>query len=257
MAASAIVKLGSAAPDVYAGMANDRAMISVIVPTLDEAERLPALLMALACERAPHEVIVVDGGSRDRTPALAAAMRATVLAASGGRGAQLAAGAAIARGDVLLFLHADSRFPAGGLAAVAAALRDPAIVGGNFRLLFDGGDDFSRWLDGFYAWIRAHGVYYGDSGIFVRRTVYAQVGSIRPIALMEDYDFVRRLEGAGRTACITEPPLVTSSRRFAGRRPTAIVAGWLVIHALYFLGVDPATLARLYRSDRRLRQASG
>ena len=239
-------------------------VITVIVPTLDEAARLPALLASLARELVPHEVIVADGGSRDGTADCAAAAGARVVMASAGRGQQLAAGAGAARGDVLLFLHADSRFPAGGLRAITAALDDPAVVGGNFRLLFDGDDGFSRWLDGFYAWIRARGIYYGDSGIFVRRAVHDRLGGIRPIALMEDYDLVRRLEAAGRTACIAAPPLVTSSRRFRGRRPTAIVAGWLVIHALYVIGVDPATLARLYRSDRRrsadrgpLREAGG
>lgn len=174
-------------------------MISVIVPTLDEAERLPALLATLAGEPEPHEVIVVDGGSRDRTADLAA-VGATVLHATAGRGAQLAAGAAAARGDVLLFLHADSRFPAGGLAAVTGALHDPAVPGGNFRLHFDGGDPFSRWLDGFYAWIRARGLYYGDSGIFVRRAVYDRLGGMRPIALMEDYDFVLPIWQQGGSA---------------------------------------------------------
>ena len=225
-------------------------MISVIVPTLDEAARLPTLLQTVADEPEAHEVIVVDGGSRDQTTSLAAA-GARLLVVPAGRGAQLAAGAAAARGDTLLFLHADSRFPAGGLAAVTQALREPTVLGDNFRLHFDGGDGFSRWLDGFYAWLRARGLYYGDSGIFVRRAVYERLGGIRPIPLMEDYDFVRRLEAAGGTVCIDAPALVTSARRFQGRRPAAIVAGWLLIHGLYHLGVDPAMLARLYRSDRR------
>jgi len=227
-------------------------MISVIIPTLDEAARLPALLDALGREETPHEIIVVDGGSTDATAGIARARDARVVLAPPGRGRQLHEGARRAAGNVLLFLHADCLFPAGGLAAVADALaRNPRAPGGNFRLLFDGADGFSRWLEGFYARIRARGVYYGDSGIFVRRRVYERVGGIRPIALMEDYDLVRRLENAGRTLCIAEPPLVTSSRRFRGRRPAAIVLGWLRIHALYHLGADPERLARLYDSDRR------
>ncbi len=95
------------------------------------------------------------------------------------------------------------------------------------------------------------GLYYGDSGIFVRARIYRALGGIRPLAVMEDYDFSRRLERAGPTCCIAEPPLVTSSRRFHGRRPAAIVWGWLKIHALYHLGVAPARLARLYDSERR------
>ncbi|MFQ5765238.1 MAG: TIGR04283 family arsenosugar biosynthesis glycosyltransferase [Rhodospirillales bacterium] len=227
-------------------------MISVIIPTLNEARRVDALIRVLGREQTPHEVTVVDGGSADGTAAAARALGARVIRTAPGRGRQIAAGAGLARGDVLLFLHADTRFPEGGLAAVERALAGcPDAPGGNFRLLFDGADPFSRWLDGFYAWIRARGVYYGDSAIFVRRDAYGRLGGIRPIALMEDYDLVRRLEKAGETLCIGDPPLVTSSRRFRGRRPVAIVAGWLWIHALYHLGVSPGRLAKLYDSTRR------
>lgn len=227
-------------------------MISVVIPTLNEAGTLARLLAELAAETVPHEVIVADGGSDDGTPAVAVAGGARLVVAPRGRGQQLAAGAAAAAGNILLFLHADSRFPAGGLDGIAERLAaEPPLGGGNFRLLFDGGDGFSRWLDGFYAFIRRHGLYYGDSGIFVRRAVYDRLGGIRPIALMEDYDFVRRLERSGPTCCIAEPPLHTSSRRFRGRQPAAIVAGWLWIHALFHLGMAPDRLARLYGSERR------
>jgi len=226
-------------------------LISVVIPTLNEARRLPGLLATLAGETAAHEVIVVDDGSTDGTGDIARDRGARLIAAPRGRGAQLAAGAAAAHGGVLFFLHADTRLPTGALAAISRALaRHPAAVGGNFRLLFDGDDDFSRWLDGFYARIRAHGLYYGDSGIWIRRAAYDALGGIRPLALMEDYDLVRRLERAGETLCIDSPPLITSSRRFAGRRKWRIVAGWLAIHLLFHLRVPPALLARLYNSAR-------
>jgi len=226
-------------------------MISVIIPTLDEADRLAPLLRTLGAEPSPHEVIVADGGSGDGTPAAARALGARVVACGHGRGAQLGAGAAVARGQVLLFLHADSRFPATGLARIESALgAAPGLVGGNFRLVFDGASRFSRRLTVFYAWLRRRGLYYGDSGIFVRREAYQRLGGIRAIALMEDYDFVRRLERLGPTCCIAEPPLTTSSRRFEGRHGVAIVWGWLLIHGLYHLGVSPRRLAGLYRSER-------
>ncbi|MEE8225733.1 MAG: hypothetical protein V3R30_02845, partial [Kiloniellales bacterium] len=88
--------------------------------------------------------------------------------------------------------------------------------------------------------------YYGDSGVFVRRDVYDALGGVRPIALMEDFDFTRRLERFGETCCIDEPPLITSSRRFEGRHPIQIVWGWLKIHALFYLNVSPNLLARMY-----------
>jgi len=233
-------------------------MISVIIPTLNEEADLPHLLHALRCEEAEHETLVVDGGSGDRTVALARQLGARVLVAKPGRGIQLRLGAAESSGDVLLFLHADSRFPKGGLARIEEALASmPDVVGGNFRLLFDGDTPFSRWLIGFYALIRRLGLYYGDSGVFVRRSTYEVLGGMRPVALMEDLDFVRRLEKHGRTCCISDPPLTTSSRRFEGRSPLAIIYGWLKLHALYHLGVRPERLAQIYATHAPATESKG
>jgi len=227
-------------------------MISVIIPTLNVAASLPQLLAGLLRETVPAEIIVVDGGSDDATPLIAREAGVRLIAAAGGRGAQLRAGAQAARGAVLLFLHADSGFPAGGLRCIEETLAGaPELVGGNFRIAFDGEDRFSRWLTGFYAWFRRHGLYYGDSGIFARRRVYDALGGIRPIALMEDYDFSRRLQRAGPTCCLDELTLISSSRRFRGRHPVRIFFGWLWLHALFHLGVSPERLAQIYRSARR------
>lgn len=223
-------------------------MISVIIPTLNEAEALPGLLRALAREGETHEVIVSDGGSADTTVASARAAGARVLTAPKGRGAQLAAGAAAANGEVLWFLHADTKVAYGSMQALLRALGAPGVAGGNFRVLFEGETRFDRFMTWFYGAIRRLGLFYGDSGIFVRREVYDAIGGMRTVALMEDYEFVRRLRSAGRVACVRFPPLVTSSRRFRGRHPVAIMGGWLAIHVLYALGASPRLLARLYRS---------
>lgn len=134
--------------------------------------------------------------------------------------------------------------------AIRNSLRDLSIVGGNFRIAFDGDDAFAIWLTGFYAWFRRKGLYYGDSAIFVRRSCYLALGGIRPIALMEDLDFSRRLECCGPTVCIAEPSVKSSSRRFIGRRPVAIFSQWIYLHALYYAGFPPERLARLYNSRR-------
>ena len=222
-------------------------MISVIIPTLNEAPRLAPLIGGLRAQGGGHEIIVVDGGSRDGTQAAARTLGVRVLEAGGGRGSQLACGAEAARGDILLFLHADTRFPATGLALIDDRLAaSPETVGGNFRIVFEGQRPFLRWLTRFYAWIRSHGLYYGDSAVFLRRSVCEALGGVRPIPLMEDYDLTRRLEKAGPTCCVAEAPVITSARRFAGRSAPAIVWGWLKIHALYHLGMAPERLARIY-----------
>ena len=227
-------------------------LISVIIPALNEAARLPPLIASLQADPTRSEIIVVDGGSEDDSQAVAARAGARVIEAQRGRGQQLATGCAAARGDVLLQLHADTVFPAGGLTALVSALQsDDQVIGGNYRIVFDGDTDFAQWLTDFYAWFRGHGLYYGDSGIFVRRTVYQEIGGIRPIAMMEDLDFCRRLEKAGKTVCIEEPAVVSSSRRFAGRKRWRIVMGWIVMHVLYYLGASPDRLAVLYNSARR------
>jgi rSAM/selenodomain-associated transferase 2 len=227
------------------------ARISVVIPTLNEAERLPELLAALAREPELAEIIVADGDSADGTRTIAERFGALVVSVERGRGHGLRAGAAAANGEILLFLHADSVFPAGGLGAIAEALdRDGRIPGGNFRVVFDIDTPFARRLAAVYAWIRRFALYYGDSGIFVRREVYNGIGGVKPMALMEDYEFVRRLERAGPTCRIDDPPLVTSARRFTNRPWPAALWGWTKVHLLYWLGVSPERLARIYARDQ-------
>jgi rSAM/selenodomain-associated transferase 2 len=222
-------------------------MISIIIPVLDEVDRLPGLLAALRAETVSHEIIVVDGGSRDRTFAVARQLGAVALTSEPGRGNQICRGVAAASCDILLFLHADTIFPPGGLSQIVETLAArPDIAGGNFRLQFDGDTCFSRGLTPVYGWIRRWGLYYGDSGIFVRRSAYEAIGGMRPIPLMEDFDFVRRMERYGRTCCIADPPLVTSSRRFQQRHAVEITYGWIKLHLLFWLGLSPDRLARIY-----------
>ena len=136
-------------------------MISIIIPTLDEERSLPPLPDALSRQTAAHEVIVVDGGSRDRTVEVGRSSGARTLVTHSGRGAGISLGAEASRGDVLFFLHADSTLPPGAFDRINQALSaDANIIGGNFRLVFDGDTDFSRGLTRFCAWIRLLGFYY-------------------------------------------------------------------------------------------------
>lgn len=222
-------------------------LVSVIIPALNENARIGGVIEQVRSDgTARFEIIVADGGSEDATVTTARRGGAYVVASARGRGNQLCEGAKAATGDVLWFLHADSQIAPGALAAIRRSIDGDGRSGGNFRVVFDGDSPFARWLTGFYAWFRRRGLYYGDSGIFIRRDVYDGIGGIKPVALMEDYDLSRRLERFGRTCCIDTPALVTSSRKFQGRRPAGIVLGWIRIHMLYSLGVSPDRLARIY-----------
>ena len=227
-------------------------MISIIIPTLNESENLRLLLSDLLPQAAEKEIIVVDAESTDTTQNVAKDAGVKLLTSPRGRGQQLAQGVAASRGDLLLFLHADCRFPADGLSLLEQELeKNTKAIGGNFSLKFAGEDKFSRWLTGFYARIRKLGLYYGDSGIFIRSQSLHELGGINQLAMMEDYDLVKRMEkSSGKTLCIDAVTLVTSSRRFDGRSFVGIFSSWLMMHFFYWLGISGKTLARIYDSER-------
>jgi rSAM/selenodomain-associated transferase 2 len=222
--------------------------ISAVIPAWNEEAGIAA---AVAAARAvADEVIVADAGSPDGTAARARAAGATVVTAARGRGPQLQAGAAAARGEVLLFLHADALLAPGARGAILEALRDPAVVGGNFRLVFV---PRTRWARVFSLandlrrrWLR---IYYGDSGLFVRRGAFEALGGFRPLPLFEDYELVRRLERRGRTVYLRAVEVTASARRFAAA-PVRTLFLWTLLQVLYSAGVPPARLARLYRDLR-------
>lgn len=213
-----------------------------MIPALHEADRIRA---SLASARAPGvEVVVVDGGSRDRTCALAREAGARVIVSPPGRARQMAAGAAATRAEVILFLHADTTLPAGWSAAVRAALADPAVVGGAFRLRFDDRSHAMRLVEwGARLRVALAGLPYGDQALFVRRRALEAIGGVPQTPLMEDVDLVRRLRRRGRLA-VLEAAVVTSARRY---REGGVLRTWLR-HALALAadtaGVDRARIRR-------------
>jgi len=196
--------------------------ISIVIPTLHEEDAIGGTVGALAALPGPLEVLVVDGGSRDRTieRARTAARHLGrdrilhVLSTPGGRAKQMNAGGAAARGAVLLFLHADTRLPRGALEAVDAALQDTAVVGGGFRHGFHerrlGLAVISAWSN-----LRARftGTLYGDQAIFVRAGTFRGLGGFRPLPLFEDADLCARMRALGRIVLL-RPRVRTSARRF-------------------------------------------
>jgi len=229
---------------------SDGPLISILVPALHEEQALPGTLDHLAGLHGRFEVVVCDGGSRDATVRVARehAVGARVLQAGGGRAAQGNAAAGAASGDVLLFLHADSRLPADAYASLAQAWREGA-VGGNFALRFDGGDAFAALMGRVYAFQRRRGFYYGDSSVWLRREAWAALGGFRELPIMDDYDLVRRLERHGPTRCLAGPA-TTSDRRWREMGVARTLLSWWVIRWLYVAGVPPQRLVDLYRVVR-------
>jgi len=215
--------------------------ISVVIPALDEETYVRP---AIESVREAFEVIVVDGGSRDRTREVAVQEGARVLESGPGRGVQLACGAGKATGEWLVFLHADTRLEPGWADALRG-LPEP-IVGGAFRFAVDSPRPAYRLIEKGVAWrCRLFRLPFGDQGIFVRRAVYAETGGFRPFPLMEDVEFMRRLRSAGPLAFPTVRAL-TSPRHWErhGLLRSTLRNWWIV--GLYAAGWPPQRLARLY-----------
>ena len=219
--------------------------ISVVIPALDEAGGIAEAVRSAAAGGA--EVLVVDGGSADGTRERAAAAGARVLHTSPGRARQLGVGAGEARGEVVVFLHADTVLPDGWARALERSLADPRIVGGCFRLRFAERSPALRLIEwGVRLRVALLGLPYGDQALFARRAILERIGGVPQVPIMEDLDLVRRLAREGRLAHL---PLAvaTSARRYRARgalrtflRNALAALGW-------GLGLDRERIAAWYR----------
>ena len=223
------------------------ASLSIIVPVLDEEARIGAALQALAPFRARGaEVIVADGGSRDRTMEIARPLADRVIAAPRGRGAQMNAGAAAASGDVLLFLHADTTLPPEADVLVLEGLRDTAWQWGRFDVRIEGRSPLLAVISGFMNWRSLiTGIATGDQAMFVTRAAFAAAGGFPDIPLMEDVALSKRLKRVSRPLCLTAR-VVVSGRRFDERGAIRMILLMWRLRLEFWLGVPPAALARRY-----------
>ncbi len=221
--------------------------LSIVIPVLDEGDGIAAALDALAHLRAVGtEVIVVDGGSRDATVERAQLRADRVVLATRGRALQMNAGAERASGDVLLFLHADTRLPAEADRVVLNGLDQSRRVWGRFDIKIDGRSRLLpvvAWLMGLRS--RLTGIATGDQAIFLRRDAFQAVGGFPAIALMEDIAICKRLKRLGRPLCL-RACVTTSGRRWEKNGVLSTILLMWRLRFAYFLGADPKQLARQY-----------
>jgi len=220
--------------------------LSIIIPVLNEAEHIIAALEALAPLRdRGTEVILVDGGSSDATVEYAQPLADRVISAPRGRAVQMNAGAAIARGDVLLFLHADTTLPQDADRLILDALSKSRRIWGRFDVRIDGRAFLTIVAAMMNLRSRLTGIATGDQAMFVQRDVFAAVGGFPEVALMEDIALSRRLKRRGRPLCLSQS-VSTSGRRWEQHGVARTILLMWRLRLAYFFGAEPAALARQY-----------
>jgi rSAM/selenodomain-associated transferase 2 len=224
--------------------------VSVIIPTLNEAQHIGATV-ASAAQGNPEEILVVDGGSCDETTQKARAAGASVVVSRRGRARQMNAGATRAVGNVLLFLHADTQLPPGYATLIVSPLRNPKVAAGAFRFaiaeVFPGSRLVEFMTNLRSRWLRMP---YGDQGLFMCRSLFEELGGFADLPVLEDYEMVCRLRRRGRVLTITHAAM-TSARRWQrlGFLRTTLVNQWVILG--YRLGWPIEKLARIYRMGGR------
>lgn len=227
---------------------SDAVQVSIVIPALDEAGHIRDLLDDFKTARQQgHEVILVDGGSRDATAALAAADADRVIITGSGRAAQMNIGAQAAHGDILWFVHADSRVPSEALSALLDAVGNDAQWG-RFDVDLSGRDWRLRIVERLMNLrSRLSGIATGDQGIFCRRDLFASVGGYAAIPLMEDIALSKTLRRRASPYCINSPHLLVSSRRWETRGITRTILLMWRLRLAYALGASPRMLVKHYR----------
>ncbi len=223
-------------------------MLSIVIPTLNAENELPATLDCLTRSGFASEFIIADGGSTDATPSIAAEAGAKFTATLGGRGAQMASGAMYATGDWLLFLHSDTRPQPGWNHVVGEFMADPAnrFRAAYFKFLLNDGTPAARRLERLVDWrCRTLGLPFGDQGLLISSEFYDFLGGMSPIPLMEDVDIIRRI-GRKRLVALGSAA-VTSAERYQSGGYWLRPARNLLCLGLYFVGVPPRLIAGLYK----------
>ncbi|MFW6032922.1 MAG: TIGR04283 family arsenosugar biosynthesis glycosyltransferase [Phycisphaeraceae bacterium] len=237
-----------------------RPVVSVVIPTLDETAYLARTLESLgptpaARREAGIEIVLADGGSRDGTPGLAKELGVDrVVVSPAGRARQLRAGVSVASGELILFLHADTRLEPGAIDELREVMKKPSVSGGAFRLQIDA----RRWWTWLVAKLvnlrsRAFGLPYGDQGIFVRRSVLDQMGGVPELPIMEDVELARQMRRHGRLRLLNSAAITSGRRWEANGLLRTTLVNWSAV-LMYRFRVPPRLICRFYERGLRRRR---
>ncbi len=232
-------------------------MISIIIPTFNEENYIQKTLHQLSELKVEtdFEIIVSDGFSGDKTVELASSC-AKVIRAEKGKSKQLNAGAKLASGDILFFVHADMYVPSGALKKIEQAICESGFDGGGFLNVFDRHNQKIKRLGRImYLGLSSKGhadkrIFFGDNGIFVSKKTFEELGGFKEIPIMEDYDFSIRMLSGYKVCLIKEPRIIVDARRHVKDGFLKTRIKWMVIKRLYLLGVSPKRLNDWYKDIR-------
>ncbi|MDJ0648342.1 MAG: TIGR04283 family arsenosugar biosynthesis glycosyltransferase [Xenococcaceae cyanobacterium MO_188.B19] len=225
--------------------------ISIIIPVLNEEAIIQETITRLQ-GNTDVEIIVVDGGSKDKTVEIAKQWKITLVTSQKvGRGNQMNCGAAIAKGDILLFLHADTQLPPNYAQLIKETLSQPQVIAGAFELTIDSPQTSLRFIETMVNWrSRFLSLPYGDQALFLKQKTFSKIGGFPNIPIMEDFEFVKKLKNQGKIALLPAK-VITSSRRWQklGVFKTTLINQLIILG--YYLGVSPIKLRHFYQQAKR------
>lgn len=229
--------------------------ISVIIPTFNEELSIARTLEALSRLVNVSEVIVVDGGSTDLTAKFVKNYTQVknlqlVQLEEPNRGKQMHEGTKYAKGDIFWFVHADTRPQQGCGRQIKGVMKYSEVVGGNFEVIFEGETRAAKFMTRIYPYLLSWGLVYGDSAIFVRRSVYEKIGGFKPIGAFEDLDMYHRLRKQGRFYHLSQT-VTSSARRFEKSFFPLTFVRWSILQLLYWFKFPTKTLAKFYSPVRK------